>query len=137
MRPEGVDGRSILEWVWNGEVASLMRLQMPMPGCGRRLCSYIYRGQRRGSVTRTQELTPSIYRGGKTLGRDEEQSAEKDDEGARSSGLLAGGYCGLPATTSTLVSDDPPRQRSITDHAKRITSWEALIGGPNRRTMPV
>ena len=29
MRPEGVDGRSILEWVWNGEVASLMRPQMP------------------------------------------------------------------------------------------------------------
>ena len=71
------------------------------------------------------------------MGRDEEQSAEKDDEGARSSGLLAGGYCGLPATTSALVSDDPPRQRSITDHAKRITSCEALIGGPNRRTMPV
>jgi hypothetical protein len=31
-----------------------------------------------------------------TLGRDEEQSAEKDDEGARSSGLLAGGYYWLP-----------------------------------------
>ena len=31
MRPEGVDGRSILEWVWNGGVASLMRSQMPMP----------------------------------------------------------------------------------------------------------
>ena len=31
------------------------------------------------------------------MGRDEEQSADKDDEGARSSGLLAGGYYWLPA----------------------------------------
>ena len=42
----------------------------------------------------------TVYRGGETLRRDEEQSAEKDDEGARSSGLLAGGYCELPATTA-------------------------------------
>ena len=32
MRPEGVDGRSILEWVWNGGVASLMRSQIPWRG---------------------------------------------------------------------------------------------------------
>src|SRR5271157_4461433 len=50
---------------------------MPMPvGVDSAL---IYRGQR--LAAHTQELTPSIYREGMTLRRNEEQGAEKDDKG--------------------------------------------------------
>ena len=127
MRPEGVDGRSVLEWVWNGGVASLMRSQMPWRGVvGVFILIYI-------GDSRPHTITDTIYyRGGKTLRRNDKQSAEKDDEGARSPGLLVGGCFRVTSDNDPLVSDDRPRQRSITHHAKRITSCEALIGGPNR-----
>jgi len=46
-----------------------------------------------GGSDEDQSITDTIYyRGKETLRRNEEQGAEKDDEGARWSGLLAGGY---------------------------------------------
>ena len=98
---------------------------MPMPvGVESAL---IYRGQR--SAAHTQELTLSIYSGGETLRRDEEQSAEKDDKGDCSPGEMTGGYYWLPAPGHPTISWDVVtcHELGLDAEVGHVEMWIAVI----------